>query len=128
MDITDRIDEPPSWWVDGIPRYCEYHPHHASMRPIELLVRATCSQCSLTFLISVGSQTELMAGLISSETNLPWWDAYEDPPFHLGSNGFNCAGNHAGVCIDEVLQAWKRNSGWPGWERAPELEGLVKSV
>lgn len=48
-DITDRIAEPPKWWFNGIPRYCDYHPRHARGESIKLLVRVVCLYCMRVF-------------------------------------------------------------------------------
>lgn len=72
-DITDRIEEKPTWWDDnGVPRYCKFHPgrlpniyaHEAAL----LLVK--CQNCLMPYEVS------LSAGRDQRRINLD----YGDPP------------------------------------------------
>ncbi len=129
MDITDRIPEPPTWWLDGIPRYCEYHPDTATFAPTNLLVRVCCQQCRRMFDVAIGTKAILLQGIVEpvlgypfdSETGETISEAHDDPPFHLQDDGFNCAGNTMIAEWIAVLQVWERCG--RALIRRPDLEG-----
>lgn len=129
MDITDRISEDPIWWLDGIPRYCDYHPHEATFQSTNLLVRVWCQGCGSTFDVAVGTSATLEKGIIDpvsgypidSKTGLIIRNVDDDPPFHLGKDGFNCIGNSMLEEWVAILQVWEGQG--QNYSRRPDLEG-----
>lgn len=119
MDITDRIPEPPIWWLNGIPRYCKFHPDEATFATTNMLVRVCCQQCHRKFDVAIGTQAILLQDVVEpvlgypfdSETGEPIREAHDDPPFHLGDDGFNCAGNAMTAEWIAILQVWQRSKG-----------------
>ncbi|WP_138995749.1 hypothetical protein [Sphingomonas sp. PAMC 26621] len=131
MDITDRISEPPKWWFQGIPRYCDYHPSEAAYAPTNLLVKTRCEYCNSEFDVAFGTSAFLQKNIVEPvlgypldiKTGLIIEEAYDDPPFHLGKNGFNCIGNSVTADWVAILQVWEGESAL-NWIRRFDLDGL----
>ena len=125
LDITDRIPEPPKWWINGIPRYCEFTPDRAdTFAPTILLVRSECQQCQKVFDVALGTNQRVAPNLLDADTNL-WIDATsDDAPFHNGPDGYKCGGSTMLIDPIQVLQAWVRNRDCR-WTRRSDLEGIV---
>jgi hypothetical protein len=129
MDITNRISEPPTWWLDGIPRYCEYDPDKATFTRTNILVRVCCQQCRRAFDVAIGTQAILLQNVVEPVLGYPFdsktgetiSEAHDDPPFHLGDDGFNCPGNPMIAEWIAILQVWERSGGKS--IRRPDLEG-----
>jgi hypothetical protein len=129
MDITDRISEPPTWWLDGIPRYCAYDPDKATFARTNMLVRVCCQQCRRAFDVAIGIQAVLLQNVVEpvlgypfdSKTGKTISEAHDDPPFHLRDDGFNCPGNPMIAEWIAILQVWERSRG--ELIRRPDLEG-----
>lgn len=121
-DITDRIPEPPKWWLEGIPRYCDYHPSHFFCPPTQALVHVRCLGCYQGFDVAYGFWNSTGMNLPDAEV-LQAIDGYSDePPFHLrATDGFACAGLSSGVEVELVLQVWQRHA--LEWVRCAHLEG-----
>lgn len=108
LDITKRISERPTWWMEGVPRYCEYHQNGLYSAKLNLLVRVACGNCSCIFDTSFVTNKNIENGLIDSETGEIISEIWSAPPFHLGSDGFNCPGNYSSAELIAALQAWER--------------------
>ena len=129
MDITDRIPEPPKCWLRGIPRYCDYHPHVATFALTNLLVRMRCEGCQRTFDVAFGTSAVLQSNVVDpvlgypldSTTGATIKEAHDDPPFHLGEDGFNCIGNPMTAGWVAILQVWERSGA--KWKRRFDLDG-----
>jgi len=129
MDITDRISEPPTWWLNGIPRYCEYAPDRATFARTNMLVRVCCQQCRRAFDVAIGTQAILLQNVVEPVLGYPFdsktgetiSEAHDDPPFHLRDDGFNCSGNAMIAEWIAILQVWERSGGES--IRRPDLEG-----
>ncbi len=129
MDITDRIPEPPTWWMNGIPRYGDYDPQNATWYETNLLVRIICPYCYRVFDVAIGTNAVLqkdtvhpmMGYPLDSKTGDIIEEAYDDPPFHLKGDGFNCMGNTAPAEWVAILQVWERDN--IEWKRRFDLDG-----
>jgi hypothetical protein len=128
MDITDRIAEPPKWWLNGVPRYRDYHPEHARGQNTQLLVRVCCQNCQRVFDTAIGTTATLKVGEVEPVLGYPLdsatgtcIEARDDPPFHLGEDGHNCMGNSMGVEWVAILQVWERSGA--DWRRRFDLDG-----
>lgn len=129
MDITDRISEPPTWWLNGIPRYCEYAPDRATFARTNMLVRVCCQQCRRAFAVAIGTQAILLQNVVEPVLGYPFdsktgetiSEAHDDPPLHLRDDGFNCPGNPMIAEWIAILQVWERSGGES--IRRPDLEG-----
>jgi len=105
-DITDRISEPPIWWLDGVPRYKPFQPHDLDVYARKVvLLSCACQSCGKIFLIGQhGRQSE----------DLPYDD---DPPSHSYGNGDECAGTTMTMEWIRIIQYWSR------MPYDPEVEG-----
>ena len=123
-DITERISEAPKWWLEGVPRYCDYHPTRFRSPPTQALVRVNCLGCYQAFEVAYGFGE-------ASKRNIPNSDVLgeiiryvDNPPQHVrASDGFSCAGNSSGVEIETVLKVWQFED--RAWVRQRELEGDI---
>lgn len=129
MDITDRIPEPPKWWLDGIPRYCEYHPGMFAFYKTNLLVRICCQHCHRVFDTAVRTRATLEQHVLDPFLGYPLDagtgqvldDAHDDPPFHLGSDGYVCVGNSMTADWVAILEAWEKDG--QKLRRRSDIEG-----
>ncbi len=129
MDITDRIPEPPKWWLEGIPRYCEYDPDEFTYYETNFLVRIGCQYCRRAFDVAVYIKAIAAIGILDPVSGYPMDEAagrfmtnlFDDPPFHLGEDNFNCVGNSMLADWIAILQAWEGHG--PKRRRRSDLEG-----
>ena len=105
-DITERINEPPKWWADGVPRYNKFEPRFITVYyPACLLVRGKCQSCHAGFIVGIAGG---VPQLIKNEQELGDFHA-GDAPYHESAKGDpRCSGNWSSLLITEVLEAWWR--------------------
>ena len=119
-DITTKLG-PALWWDEnGVPRYVEFHPHHASniyAREVVLL-EIGCQGCTERMLV------EMNGGIYGTDMAMAVKDHrihYGDPPSH---------GDHAGETMNSiplrVVQFWSRVGSRMEWKRVPELEIVIQ--
>lgn len=132
-DILDLAREAPFWYdQNGTPRYCKFHPRHASniyAREVVLL-KIECASCRERFLVemnttgwgirldsfSYGMSLVLRRDDIGEVANLN----YGDPPHHT-YQGHQCAGTTM-TCDDiRIMQFWRKDADGE-WERVKEYE------
>lgn len=132
MDITDRIAEPPIWWLNGVPRYCDYHPRDASLLRTQLLVRVCCEYCRRVFDTGIGTMATLKVGVVEPVFGYPvntatdnWIEeAFDHPPYHLRENGYRCDGSNSFAEWVAILQVWEwMPKGASSWQRRFDLDG-----
>jgi len=125
QDITNRIEEEPTWWMNGVPRYCKFEPHLVSeWQALDaLLVHVRCQSCKRDFHVALGDHRpwpELSyVGLLNTHSQL---GVIGDPPNH------ECDGPGNSMTAEEVavVEFWHRftipKGGHADWQRRPELE------
>ena len=116
-DLTDRILEAPRWWVDGVPRYCDFSPGQVAIHAKEaalLLIEGQNPEGRFevgVFSPSYDFRYSFRASLIA------YGELYVgDPP-----NYKDLATPHMSTNTFRVLQYWKRNDQYI-WERDSTLE------
>ncbi|MBB2964319.1 hypothetical protein [Methylobacterium sp. R2-1] len=55
-DILNRINEPPRWWGNGVPRYKEFEPSDLDHAMEAMLIHVKCQSCGTNFDMGVGSE------------------------------------------------------------------------
>jgi hypothetical protein len=111
-DIRSRIDQPPSWWCEGIPRYGLFEPQAMNVYAAEAaLVLIRCQSCDVMYHAGVHHHRRrhlralaMFYGLLN----------VSDPPNAC------CDGTYATSYEIKILQFWER--GPAGWTRRPEME------
>lgn len=116
-DITDRISEAPRWWLDGVPRYCEFSPDQVSIYAKEaalLLIEGQNPEGRFEVGVSSPSfkfRTSLRASLVA------YGELYiGDPPNYKGR-----ATPHMSTGTVSVLQYWRMDDRF-GWKRDSTFE------
>lgn len=122
-DITDRIAEPPLWWMQGVPRYRKFEPYHiGGIGFIVLLVRTECLSCRKAFDVVIATSEHVGPHLLVEGTSKHIDAAPGEPPYHLSKDGTSCGGCLVGADWTSVLQAWEPTSSLD-WRRRRDLEG-----
>lgn len=114
-DITSRIAEPPTWWLEGVPRYGPFDPKELNVyNKQSLLVHTVCQICDARFDV----------GLYAPSSRYPddFRDVIEayasvqagDPPSAC------CGGGHTSSMEIEVLEFWERTG--LEWTRDETME------
>jgi hypothetical protein len=126
-DITSRIPEPPTWWSSqGVPRYVEFTPKHASSiyaDEVALLLIA-CQGCGTYYNVELSWSRFDTVHVIGSSRRMPSITElittkmihYGDPP----RGGCCGAGPTMNSIPVKVLQFWKKEN--HTWVRDPSLE------
>lgn len=123
-DITDRIEEPPSWWDEnGTPRYGKFTPDQSANVYVDqvVLLEIACQACCTKFKVcmSSGSMDRIRhntEGL--KEAVGAGYIHYGDPP-----NSGCCAAGATMNCDDlRVLEFHVMEDRAWDWVRVPELE------
>lgn len=117
-DIVGRISEDPKWWLDGVPRYCDFSPRAATIYGDEVaLVDSACQACGQRFTVAVvndlrGDPTATMAlGIREGRIGVG------DPP------NIGCCQAGPTMNSDElhIIEYWFVNPEHE-WQRDPSLE------
>lgn len=115
-DITDKIDEEPTWWDEyAVPRYCDFSPHvTANIYASEaILLQVACQSCGKRFDVAMTFNPEWDNVTATEDTEQL---DYGDPP-----NAVCCpAGPTMNSIPIRIKEFWKREDF--EWERVPDLE------
>ncbi len=102
-DITNEIDKPPVWWLNGVPRYRDFRPDDLNIYAQEAaLLRVECQVCFKQF--DIGQYGPASP---SHARNVPYHD---DPPSHSSDSEEYCGGGAMGFVLLRVLEFWKKAS------------------
>lgn len=117
-DITDRISEVPRWWLDGVPRYCDFSPEQVGVYAREaalVLVEGFDASCPL---FEIGVYSPSPAFRVGLRAALAAYGTLYvgDPPNYKD----RAVPHHSAVPI-KILQYWSRSDF--KWTRESEFEG-----
>jgi hypothetical protein len=108
-DIIDRVSETPRWWLDGVPRYCDFSPERVGVYAMEAaLVLVEGQMPEGRFQIGIGGSAFSISGALAAEGGLH----LGDPP-----NYKNIASPHMGVFSLRIIEYWWREHPHRGWGR-----------
>lgn len=124
----ETVSNPPPWWFEGDPKYEDFNPDTlpAEMDTVVLL-KVECQSCPRSFQVAYGSPSLREPQLIDPSTGRIESHFWDDPPWHLGNDGYNCIGSTEGMNPLEILEVWKR-AGPATWERCANLEGKFERI
>jgi len=103
-DITERIAEPPLWWLEGVPRYRSFRPDDLNVyAQTVVLTEVECQMCFRKFNIGQYSPSPGSPGADGQQ--LPYRD---DPPSHSSRAEESCGGESMGFSELRILEFWRR--------------------
>ena len=115
---------PPPWWFNGVPQYRQFSPGQLAIdMDTVVLLRVGCQCCDHKFEVACGSPSLREPQLIDPESGRIESYFYDDPPWHLSEDGYNCGGSTMGMEPLIILEVWTQISAGK-WKRQSELEGI----
>ncbi len=122
-DIRSQIAEPPKWWLNGVPRYCDFSPDECGIYQKEaLLVKAACQACHTVYLLGIAGSGR--ADTFKDQIDLFGMLNLGDPP-----NACCWEGSTMQALGLEVLEYWERNiAAGDDWVRVSEYENWLEEA
>lgn len=124
---TMRVDKPPTWWLDGEPRFHDFRPTEFPVATTCLLLRTECQGCGRDFDLAVRTDRAPGRCLLDwggdGDGDARAQELTASPPAHVGGCGCDCIGSSLPGHPKAVLQCW---TGGPSHRtRRLDLEGRL---